>query len=139
ERWRILLRPVGAVSLGTALSATLLGFGASMVLPLRLGEIVRPAFLARRAHVALPAAVSSVVLERLFDVLFVIGCFLAVNLVSDVPEQLRRGAIALGTLAVVGFVVLIIMERHREATERLVRSLLRVLPSGAREFIWRLV
>src|SRR5262249_37515115 len=48
QRWRVLLRPVGEVAFGPALSATVIGFGASAVLPLRLGELVRPALLSRR-------------------------------------------------------------------------------------------
>src|SRR5512132_1442929 len=49
ERWRILLRPVGDVGLYPALSATAIGFGASSVLPFRLGELLRPALLGRHA------------------------------------------------------------------------------------------
>ena len=75
QRWHVLLRPLGAVPFPSVLSATAIGFGASTVLPLRLGEIVRPALLARGARIGMSAALSSVVLERLFDMLLVIGCF----------------------------------------------------------------
>jgi len=47
QRWRILLRPLGDVPLYPALSATAIGFGASSILPFRIGEIVRPALLGR--------------------------------------------------------------------------------------------
>ena len=80
QRWRVLLRPVGDVPLYPALSATAIGFGASAVLPFRAGEFLRPALLGRRVGVRMSAAFSSVVLERLFDMLLVIGCFLGVAL-----------------------------------------------------------
>jgi len=139
ERWRVLLRPVGRVPFLPAFSATLVGFGASTVLPLRLGEIVRPAFLARQTRVPLTAAVSSVVLERIFDILLVICCFLVVGLIYEVPAELRRGAIVLGAAAGAGLVTLVVMQRRRAATEAFVRRVLRVLPSGARDGIWRIV
>ncbi|TMA87784.1 MAG: hypothetical protein E6J77_09575, partial [Deltaproteobacteria bacterium] len=40
QRWRVLLRPLGDVPLFPALSATAIGFGASAVLPFRIGELV---------------------------------------------------------------------------------------------------
>src|SRR5579885_1290552 len=82
QRWRVLLRPVGEVGFEPSLSATAIGFGASAVLPLRLGELVRPALLGRRARIGLSPALSSVVVERLFDMLVVIGCALLTGLVS---------------------------------------------------------
>ena len=48
QRWRLILRPVASVPFGPSFSATAIGFAASSVLPLRLGEFLRPALLARR-------------------------------------------------------------------------------------------
>jgi uncharacterized membrane protein YbhN (UPF0104 family) len=74
-------------------------------------------------------ALASVVLERLFDVLLVIGCFLAVTLVyAEMPADMRGGAYTLAALAGVGFVVLIVMQRHRARAERLIDRILAWLP-----------
>lgn len=136
ERWRLLLRPVGAVPLWPAMAATFLGFGANAVLPLRLGELVRPAFLARRVGIPLSPTISSIVLERIFDMLLVICCLLGVGLVYPVPELLWRGSLALGLAAGGGLVVLVIMERNRATAERLIRRVLDVLPTRARDPLW---
>jgi len=131
QRWRVLLRPVGAVPLYPALSATAIGFGAGSVLPFRLGELVRPALLGRRAGVAMSAALASVVLERLFDALLVVACFLAVSFIyPGMPADMRRAAWVLGAIVGVGFIVLIVMQRHPAATERLVERALARLPGG---------
>jgi hypothetical protein len=135
-RWCVLLRPVGAVPVLPAFSATVIGFGASMVLPLRLGEIVRPALLARRVGIRTTAALSSVVLERLFDILLVVSCFLAVGLLYDVPASLKRTAIVLGVGVAVGFVVLVLMVRRRAQAERLIRRVLGVLPTRVGDALW---
>ena len=129
QRWRVLLRPLGEVPLYPALSATAIGFGASSILPFRLGELLRPALLGRRAGVGMSAALSSVVLERLFDVLLVIACFLGVSLIyPEVPPEMRHGAFVLAGLAAVGFIVLVVMQRHRERTEAVVARVLDRLP-----------
>jgi len=107
-----------------------------MVLPLRLGEVVRPALLARRVGIPTTAAFSSVVLERIFDVLLVICCFLVVGLVYDVPAYLRNGAVALGAGAALGFALLVLMARHRETSEVVVRRMLGVLPARVRDGLW---
>ena len=130
QRWRVLLRPVGDVPLFPALSATAIGFGASAVLPFRIGELVRPALLGRQVGVGMSAALSSVVLERLFDMLLVVACFVVVALVYPLPAALRDSAIVLAVLAVLGFVVLHAMQRRRTATETFVGGLLARLPSS---------
>src|SRR5262245_35559072 len=128
QRWRILLRPLGDVPLYPSLSATAIGFGASAVLPFRLGELIRPALLGRAVGCGMSAALSSVVIERLFDMLLVISCLVGVALAYPVPPALRRGAAVLGALAVLGFVILLVMQRNRAVTERLTTGVLGRLP-----------
>jgi hypothetical protein len=130
RRWRVLLRPLGDVPFYPVLSATAIGFGAGTVLPLRLGEIVRPALLGRQVGIGLSAALSSVVLERLFDMLLVIGCFLGVSLAYPIPGRLRQSAYALSAVAAAAFVVLLLVQRNRTRAERLLERLLRLLPRG---------
>lgn len=136
ERWRVLLRPVGNVPRWPAIAATFIGFGSNAVLPLRLGELIRPAFLARRVGVSLSPTISSIVLERIFDTLLVICCFLGVGLVYELPEYLRRGAPILGVGAAGGLVVLVLAERHRALAERAIRGVLGILPERVREPLW---
>jgi uncharacterized protein (TIRG00374 family) len=128
ERWRVLLRPVADVPFMPAFSATAIGFGASMVLPLRLGEIIRPTLLARRVRLGVSAAISSIVLERLFDMLLVISCFLLASLIYQLPEDLRRGAIMLAVLAGGGFVFLVVVQRRRQTADRILERILARLP-----------
>jgi glycosyltransferase 2 family protein len=140
QRWRVLLRPLGDVPLYPALSATAIGFGANSVLPFRLGELVRPALLGLRAGVRMGAALSTVVLERLFDVLLVISCFLAASIIyPELPADMRRGAFALGGLAALGFIVLVLMQRHDERAEVLISRGLGFLPASIGQWLQSLV
>jgi glycosyltransferase 2 family protein len=130
QRWRLLLRPVAAVPLAPAFSATAIGFAATSVLPLRLGEVIRPAVLARRVGFAISPALSSVVLERLFDLLFVLLCFLVLSVIYPLPAELRRAALVLGTAAVAGFVVLLVASRNRPRAERILEAVLAWVPAA---------
>jgi glycosyltransferase 2 family protein len=129
QRWRVLLQHVRPVPMYPLVSATAIGFGAGTVLPLRLGELIRPALLGRRTGIGLSAAISSVVVERLFDMLLVIACFVAVSFAyAGLPDWLREGAYVLGGCAAAGFVTLVLVERHRVAAERLLESVFTRLP-----------
>jgi uncharacterized protein (TIRG00374 family) len=66
-RWRLLLPGGRALSLRSLFESIVVGFMASFVLPLRAGEIVRPWILSRWQPVSFPAALASIVTERLFD------------------------------------------------------------------------
>src|SRR5262245_49047874 len=129
QRWRLLLRPVARVPLPPAFSATAIGFAATSVLPLRLGEVIRPALLARRVGFGVTPALSSVVLERLFDMLFVILCFLVLSLIYPLPAELRRAALLLGGVAIAGFTVLLLAQRNRARAERLLDAVLGRMPA----------
>ncbi len=127
RRWCILLRPAGQVSVYDAFASTAIGFGANTVLPFRLGEIVRPVLLGRKARIGMMAAFSSVVLERIFDMGLIIGCFLIVSLVyPDLPAGLRVSALGLAAGALLGLVVMFVVQRNRA----LVEHVLGVLPTG---------
>jgi glycosyltransferase 2 family protein len=130
QRWRVLLRPVGQVPLGPALSATLIGFGATSVLPLRLGEIVRPALLGRRMGCGLGPPLASVVVERLFDMLFVITMLMVLSFVTEVPNQMRVGATVAGAVAVGGLTALVLMQWYRATADRLIDAALGLLPQA---------
>jgi uncharacterized protein (TIRG00374 family) len=135
QRWRVLLRPLGRVPLARALSATVIGFGAGAVLPFRLGEFVRPALIARKTRMKVSAALSSVVLERLFDMLIVLVCFLIVSLTQPVPPGMRRGAFVVAIGLVVGLALLRAMQHDPRRAQRLISRLARPLPARAGEAV----
>ncbi len=111
-RWRQLLSPLGTVAMRPLVDCTLMGWTVTVVLPGRLGEIVRPALLARRTPIRVSAAIGSVVLERLFDVVAVVlylGIYLAV---FPPPPRLEGDGAAvfevmrlIGTLGLAGVVL----------------------------------
>jgi hypothetical protein len=67
QRWRVLLRPVGTPFLRALVDATNIGFMANVLLPLRIGEIIRPVLLSRKERQPLGGILATIVLERIFD------------------------------------------------------------------------
>jgi uncharacterized protein (TIRG00374 family) len=69
-RWKyLLIHEKRDVKLRNLLSATAIGFAVSYVLPGRVGEIVRPLYLARKENVRPGFVIGTVVVERIFDII----------------------------------------------------------------------
>src|SRR4051812_30748531 len=136
-RWQFLLRPLGPTRLSQAFRTTVMGFAANTVLPLRAGEMVRPYLLARREGLSVPATITTIILERLLDlmtVLVFLGLFVVffdpgldrVN--AAVYKSVKLGGLigALGSGAVL--LVLGLNAVRPVLTHRLIDACLRVIP-----------
>ena len=138
-RWQCLLEPLGRTSFGSAFRATAVGFAASTVLPARAGEFIRPYFLARQSRsMSATGAFATVILERLLDVITVLGFlaayvfFFGSHLDTIDPVHLtylKVGAGGSGAAAMVAVVVLFLLAGDPERLGRAMERLARILPS----------
>jgi glycosyltransferase 2 family protein len=105
-RWEYLLRPVGArVPLRRLLPISSVGFMAILALPVRLGEFVRPYYVARAGHVRMSAALGTVAVERIIDGLVISILFFGSYLASPAGLYTRELRIA-AWLSLTAFVAL---------------------------------
>jgi len=97
-------------------------------LPLRVGEVAR-ALLITREKVPFVTAATSVVVERLIDlvVVFLLVAVPLSQLPSTVPTA-SNALIFLGSSAVIGFIVLILLARFPQTTDRLLLAVETRLP-----------
>ncbi len=137
-RWRSLLAAPHQASLGSLYSATMIGFMANNVLPLRLGEFVRAWALARRERCSATMVLATVVVERAVDMLTLLG-ILAITLLvhpieahSEAGRSVRAGAIALILLTVLLTLVLVLLERTPATARALIHRLAAWLPERFR-------
>ena len=89
-RWTWLLRPVGRVPFWPSFLATAVGFAANN-LPARVGEVIRPALLARMRCLPFSALLASILFERALDggsALF----FLLLAVLLGIPGSTAGGA-----------------------------------------------
>ena len=127
ERWRGLLRPVGCVSFLTAGSATVIGFAANALLPGRVGEVLRPFVLARHNEISGSAALATVVVERVLDVVAIMvmlaGCIVFFAGPTNNPElllTLQLGAMVGGSVGLAVLACMVWMARRQGRNERVI-------------------
>ncbi len=132
QRWRLLLHPLGKPSMRTLVAATNIGFMANMVLPLRIGEVVRPVLASRRERLPLSGVIATVVLERIFDMMTVLLLFGIAASFVPVSPQLRAWGYRLTVLAVVIAGVVGLIRWQEKLMLQVVRRILRFMPAVVR-------
>jgi glycosyltransferase 2 family protein len=95
-RWGFLLAPLARVPFSRLFSATVIGFMSGLLVP-RAGEVVRPYLIARHHDLKISAAFASIILERLVDLITVLGLFFLYLYVLPHPEAQTKGPL-LGAL-----------------------------------------
>ncbi len=123
ERWQYLLAPLGPTRFWVVFRTTVIGFGASAVLPARAGEVIRPYLLARREGLSATAAFATILVERILDLVAVL-LLLAAFLIwfdpgleakdSAVFRAIRFGGLVMAPVAVGALLVMFFMAGHPE-------------------------
>src|SRR5215813_314979 len=128
-RWTWILRPIAIVRFSPAFRATAAGFAANN-LPGKVGEVLRPALLARSEKLPFSPLLASVALERVFDGATVI-LFLLVAIWAKPSESLSLGLIGLVPAAVLAALVALTLFAvfRRAQTERFLEFFWRRLPA----------
>jgi len=117
-RWNELLKPVGALPVWRSMQAIYIGLFANELLPLRPGEVIRSFLQARWSAVPFTVVVSSVVIERLFDGVWLILGFFITSFFVELPPLLVIGSRLLAVMLVVLGGLLAIAIFRRQAAER---------------------
>lgn len=108
-RWKLLLRPVGTITVLRTTQAIYAGLFVNEMLPMKVGEIVRAFLISRWTSVKLSSVVPSILLERLFD-----GIWLAVGIVITIllvplPRRLVEVGDLFGLAILVAFVIVTLL------------------------------
>lgn len=99
-RWSLLLSPLGSLPAWRTMQAIYVGLFANELLPLRPGEVIRSFLQSRWSGVPFSVVVSSVVIERLFDGIWLIASFFVASFFVQLPELLVVGSRILAVLLV---------------------------------------
>jgi uncharacterized protein (TIRG00374 family) len=113
-RWKTLLDPVApGIPFRSRFRATCIGFMGNNLLPARVGEFARVFALSRMERVPIVSGLGSLVIERLFDAVFVVGLLFVALSLPDVPalgsgrgaETLTHAANTLAVLIPIAFLL----------------------------------
>ncbi len=137
-RWRSFLAEPRTATLDSLFSATMIGFMANNVLPFRLGEFVRAWALARRERCSASMVLATVVVERVVDMLTLLGILGIVLLVNPIrpgtkaAELTQAGAGSLIAITIGLTLFLVVLERQPRLAHRMVARLAERLPERHR-------
>ncbi len=91
-----------------------IGYFFNIVLPLRIGEVVRSFLVARKLHISFLYTLLAVILERLIDVILVATAFLGFSLVlgraGNTALSIAAVIVILTSLGLIGMFVLLVRE-----------------------------
>jgi len=100
-RWKLLLRPIEHVPFISSARAIYVGLFANEVLPLRAGELIRCFLLSRFTAVPLSVTFASALIERIFDGVWLMGCFFFCLRLHRMSPVLVKGGYILGIMIVI--------------------------------------
>ncbi len=114
-RWKYLLLPVKRINLWNLAKAIIISFTVTIVLPGRLGELVRPYLIGVWEKISKSSALATVILERIIDLLCVLAYFSLYIYFFSIPETksfwfklAKKSSLIALLIAVSGIVILIL-------------------------------
>ena len=134
-RWQYLLKPLKKVSFQTLFPIINIGYMGNNVFPLRMGEVLRCVVLKRREDAAISGTLATIVVERIFDAVVVIG-FVLLNLrqLTSMPDAgvfTKLGGLAAWAVGIflAGLAVFILVAIFPKPAQRILHGMInRVLP-----------
>jgi len=124
-RWHYLLPSDAGISRMKLFSGVNLGTLATCVLPLRAGEFIRPWVISRSKKVSFPCAFSSVVTERVFDILAMLTLFIAtLGGIDNPPPWATVCAKALGGIAAAVLALMLVAYFQGDLTRRIAANVI---------------
>jgi len=128
HRWTLLVASVGKLRLFDSFSLQMVGYLANTVLPFRAGEVIRGVLLAGRARTTVLAALATVVVERILDILSLLVLAIVIGLLYPFPELVRRTVMSLSAVAAATLLIAIYLVAAPRPLGALPGRLLRILP-----------
>lgn len=140
-RWHFLLAPIKVVPLRRIVTVSLIGMAGLILLPFRLGELIRPAMIRKKGELSGWAATGTVGGERIIDGLFLSVLLLVTlplaSMLSPLPDRIGalpispsvvpRAAYSAAVLFAAAFVAMAVFYWHRAFARRLTRRVLGIV------------
>lgn len=112
HRWAFLLAPIHPVPLRRVLAVSFIGYGALVLLPFRLGEVVRPALIRKEGKLSGWSATGTIAAERVIDGLVLsAGLFVALALdhpLSPLPDHIGDLAVPVALVPAAAYSALVV-------------------------------
>ena len=137
-RWDYLLRPIKKIPYRSLIASTVVGFTANLVLPFRLGELVRAVDLGRREKISEVSTLGTILVERALDSLIILTFFLAAALAlgfldpgSEWSIRVRAGVFGFIIIYLIAVGVMTTLALKPDPSLAFFRFIFRFLPGRA--------
>jgi glycosyltransferase 2 family protein len=119
-RWNILLQPVARPSYWRSVQAIYIGLYANEILPLRTGELIRCYLVAHWSDFPMSIAISSAVIERILDGVWLVIALLITTQLVPLPGYLIEGTRLMGICLAVLLAILFFIAVHKQRAHAMV-------------------
>ena len=127
-RWGVILSPLEEIGQRKLYPITCIGFMAIALIPMRIGEVVRPYLISTKSKIPLSSSLATIFVERVLDGITLLTILLVVIFGSTVPGWLIKvGQSFLITFIVLVSLMLFLMFR-KDLVMRVIRPLFSKLP-----------
>ncbi len=129
-RWQCFLHPLKPLPFSKVWSATAIGYMAINVLPMRLGELVRPYAIGVLGGISKSSALATIVVERVLDMVFLMIFFAIVLFIVELPPWFVQGSYAILVIIAVALAFLLFLFIQEKRAVAFVRYILRWFPDS---------
>jgi glycosyltransferase 2 family protein len=117
-RWEIAIRAATGQPVRRALSASIIGFAGNVLLPARLGELLRVGVIDKHNQMGWSVALTTVGLTQLFDLLSLVGYFLLVSIWATSLVATDRWEIGLLGIVIILMLASLVAVQHKASLLR---------------------
>lgn len=138
-RWQCMLAPLKRICFRSSFSVVMIGFMANNILPLRMGEVVRAWAIKRKEGISGSAGFATIVVERVYDGLALVGLLVFTLLVSRASPVEKRYGVAGAAIFLCAFGILLYAALREEQAAIALKRIVRILPGRLHAAAERLV
>lgn len=137
-RWAVVIRGATGRPVCRALSASIIGFAGNVLLPARLGELLRVGIIDKHNQIGWSVALTTVGLTQLFDLLSLTGYFLLISIWATGLLAIHRWEVGvLGILIVSTLGVLVAVQHKASLLHAVLLPIQRKLPDTLKSHLTR--
>jgi uncharacterized protein (TIRG00374 family) len=131
-RWRLILQSPPGVRLWHLFGSLNVAYFLNNLLPLQVGDIGRGYLLSEIGGLSMTRTLSTILVERVLDVLTLLGMLLLLALFIDIPPEVRAPSLVLAAVFSTLGVMIVAVSTRRAVALSLARRLVAFAPASSR-------
>jgi uncharacterized protein (TIRG00374 family) len=127
-RWGIILSPLEKIGQKKLIPLTCIGYMAVIVVPMRIGELLRPYLLSTNSEIPTSTAIGTIVIERSMDIMTILCILFGVVYTYPSPDWIINTGYSLLPLFLSAICFLFLFYFNNDLTLRIIKPVIGILP-----------